>query len=226
MNILAIIPARGGSRGIPQKNLQILGGKTLLARSIDAARAANDIQRIVVSTDCNDIAAEAIRQGAEVVRRPAEISTSLASSEAALLHALGELRAASYVPDLVVFLQCTAPLTAAEDITGTIKSLTTEQADTAFAAVPSHFFLWRTSAEKGASGVNHDKSIRPMRQQREPEFVEAGAVYVMKTEGFIRARHRFFGKTAIYAMSPHRWLEIDEPTDLVRAKALLGIASQ
>src|SRR5262249_45872769 len=120
MNVLAIIPARGGSKGIPRKNLIPLAGKTLVAYSIEAARQAKGIHRVVVSTEDPEIAAVARGYGAEVVERPTQISGDKASSESVLLHIVEHLqRTESYTPDLIVFLQCTSPLTQADDIDGT-----------------------------------------------------------------------------------------------------------
>lgn len=219
---LAIIPARGGSKGIPRKNVLPVAGKPLLAWTIEAALAARYVDRVVVSTDDPEIAAVARRYGAEVVDRPAEISGDKASSEAALLHALDHLEAAEgYRPDRVVFLQCTSPLTAPEDIDGTIEALEHERADTALAVVPFHYFLWKPDATGDGVGINHDKRVRPMRQDREAQYLESGAVYVMKVPGFRDARHRFFGKTALYEMPGERRWEIDDPVDLEIAEVLL-----
>jgi YrbI family 3-deoxy-D-manno-octulosonate 8-phosphate phosphatase len=213
LQTLAIIPARGGSKGIPRKNVLPLGGKPLIAHTIHAAHAASRIDRVVVSTDDDEIAAVAERYGAEVVRRPAELAGDTASSEAALLHALDALRAREgYAPDLLVFLQCTSPLTAPEDIDGTVAALLDRKADSALAVTAFHYFLWAEGAE-GAHGVNHDKGVRLMRQQRTPEYLETGAVYAMRVDGFRAARHRFFGKTVLFDTPVERRLEIDDPED-------------
>lgn len=214
MQTLAIIPARGGSKGIPRKNVLPLGGKPLIAHTIYAARAASQVDRVVVSTDDDEIAAIALEYGAEVVRRPAELAGDTAASEAALLHTLDALRQdEGYAPDLLVFLQCTSPLTVPEDVDGTIAALIDGQADSALAVTAFHYFLWAQDADRGTHGVNHDKSVRLMRQQRTPEYLETGAVYVMKAEGFRAARHRFFGKTVLFDTPVERRLEIDEPED-------------
>jgi YrbI family 3-deoxy-D-manno-octulosonate 8-phosphate phosphatase len=221
MECLAIIPARGGSKGIPRKNILPVAGKPLIAFNIEQARRSRYIQRVVVSTDDDEIAEVARRYGAEIVRRPAEISGDSASSESALLHVLQVLQQEEgYQPDLLVFLQCTSPLTLAEDMDGTIQALLSQRADSALAVIPFHYFLWRQEAE-GAVGINHDKRVRPLRQEREPQYLETGAVYVMKAPGFLKARHRFFGKTALYVMPAERRLEIDEPADLQIAELRL-----
>lgn len=222
MKILAVIPARGGSKGIPGKNLRPVGGLPLISHMIRAARAAKHVSRLVVSTDDAAIAALAGAEGAGVVRRPAAISGDTASSESALLHVLEELdRTENYRPDYLVFLQCTSPLTTPADIDGTMEELLQRKADTALAVAPFHYFLWQQDAAGGASGINHDKSVRLLRQQRAPQFIETGAIYVMKTDGFIRTKHRFFGRTVMHVVSVDRCLEIDEPKDLLMAEAAL-----
>jgi CMP-N-acetylneuraminic acid synthetase len=221
--ILAIIPARGGSKGIPGKNLRPLAGRPLVAHTIARARASGHIGRVVVSTDDEAIARVAREHGAEVVMRPAELSGDTASSEAALLHVLEHLRQAEgYVPRLTVFLQCTSPLAAVEDIDGTIDALERDGADSALAVAPFHHFLWKSGPGGEAVAIQHDPRVRPMRQQREPEFRETGAVYVLRTEGFLAARHRFFGRTVFHVMPVERSLEIDDPEDLRIAEWMMA----
>jgi len=140
MKIIAIIPARGGSKGIPKKNIQLLAGKPLISYTIDTAWHSEKITRVIVSTDDHEIAAVSKQYGAEVVWRPANISGDTASSEAALLHVLEHLKTTEYYqPDLIIFLQCTSPLTTHEDIDGTIQTLLDEDADSAFTATPFHY---------------------------------------------------------------------------------------
>lgn len=218
--ILAVIPARGGSKGIPRKNIKLLAGKPLIAHTIEAAK--NSIcSRVVVSTDDKEIGEIALKYGAEVVWRPKEISGDLSSSEQALLHVLEKKKKKNYSPDLLVFLQCTAPLTTSEDINKTIEVLQDENADSAFAAVDFHYFLWKKNKE-GVIGINHDKMKRLMRQEKEPQYKEAGAVYVMDTKGFLKHKHRFFGKTVMYKMPLERNLEIDEPVDFKIAEMFIN----
>ena len=226
-NILAIIPARGGSKGIPRKNVRLLAGKPLVAHSIEQALHSIFINRVVVSTDDVEIGEIASRYGAEIVWRPPEISGDLASSEHALLHVLEHLQQTeSYTPDLTVFLQCTSPLTLSEDIDGTIQRLAAEDADTALAVIDFHYFLWKPVLEPdgltNAVGINHDKLFRPLRQEREQQYLETGAVYVMQTAGFRKARHRFFGRTALYVIPTERRFEIDDPVDFQVCEVLLA----
>ncbi len=220
-DILAVIPARGGSKGIPGKNLRILFGKPLVAYSIESAQKSPSIGRIVVSTDDPEIAAVAKQYGADVIWRPADISGDMASSESALMHVLEHLsQTENYEPDLLVFLQCTSPLTAPEDIEGTIRALIHENADSALAVAPFCHFLWKRDKTGSAVGINHDKGYRQLRQVRNSQYLETGAVYVMRVKGFRQAEHRFFGRTTMYVMPRERCLDIDEPGDLLIGEAL------
>ncbi len=219
-----VIPARGGSKGIPGKNLRPVGGVPLVARSVAAARAARLVRHVYVSTDDAAIADAARAAGARVIERPADIAGDTASSESALLHALDAIERGGPLPELLCFVQCTSPLTTAEDLDGGIDRLRQQGADSLFAALRVHQFLWREDAAAGASGINHDASRRPRRQERAPEYLENGAFYVMQVAGFRQARHRFFGKTALYEMPRQRCLEIDEPADLLVAEAMLAAA--
>ncbi len=222
MKTCAIIPARGGSKGIPHKNVRLLAGKPLLAHTIESALRARGVDRVVVSTEDPEIAAVAQQYGAEVVRRPEEMSQDTSASELALIHVLDELQQSEdYEPDLVVFLQCTSPLTLPEDIDGTINQLLEEKADSALAVTPFHYYLWRREESGDAVGINHDPRVRPLRQEREPQYLETGGVYVMRAEGFRKAGHRFLGKTVAYVMPPERCLEIDEPVDFLIAEVMM-----
>ncbi|HSF83903.1 MAG TPA: acylneuraminate cytidylyltransferase [Anaerolineales bacterium] len=222
MECLAIIPARGGSKGIPRKNVLPLAGKPLIAHNIEQAHRAQLVSRVVVSTDDPEIAAISQAYGAEVVWRPAEISGDSASSESALLHVLEHLREKEgYQADILAFLQCTSPLTLAADIDGTIHAMLDTEADTALAVIPFHYFIWRPGPDGDLIGVNHDKHVRPLRQAREPQYLEAGAVYAMRIPGFLLNRHRFFGKTCMYIMPAERRLEIDDPVDFEVAEVLM-----
>lgn len=218
-NVLAIIPARGGSKGVPGKNLTLVGGVPLVVRAIDACRDAGTVTTVLVSTDDPAIAETSRAAGALVVARPAELSGDTASSESALLHALDEYESAHGAVDILVFVQATSPFITPAEVAAVTRAVR-DGADTAFTAAPSHAFLWRRDADGNAVGVNHDKAGRPRRQDREAEFVETGAAYAMQAEGFRSHRHRFFGRTEIVATDPARVIDIDEPFDLERARAL------
>ena len=146
---LALIPARGGSKGIPGKNLQGVGGVSLVGRSVAAALASQRVGRVVVSTDDDAIAAEALKHGAEVVRRPAAIAGDTASSESALLHALDCLEEQGPLPAQLVFLQCTSPFTQGQQIDRVLAALDAAEVNSSFAVAPWHGFLWREDGRWG-----------------------------------------------------------------------------
>jgi len=193
----------------------------MIAWSIEAALGSLYVDHVYVSTDDADIAAVARQYGAEVVLRPDDLSGDRVTSECALLHTLDEVPEA----DLLVFMQCTSPLTLSEDVDHAISKLIEEEADSCFTVTDFHYFVWEMDAEGQAVGINHDKAVRLCRQDRESQYVETGAVYVMRVDGFKRAKHRFFGKTVLFIMPSSRCFEIDEPEDLLLAKALMNVQS-
>jgi YrbI family 3-deoxy-D-manno-octulosonate 8-phosphate phosphatase len=213
MTVVAVIPARGGSKGVPGKNLAPVGGQPLVARAVHAARAAQRVDRVLVSTDDPLIADAAREAGAEVVERPAELSGDTATSEAAVLHALD---AAAPDAEVVLLVQCTSPFLTSGDIDAVAAPVADGLADSAFTAAPSHSFLWRPDG----TGVNHDPATRPRRQDRPVELVETGAAYAMRVTGLRRGEYRFFGRVLPVPVDPSRTLEIDEPADLRRARLL------
>lgn len=221
MRVTAIIPARGGSRGVPLKNIRLLGGVPLLAHAIRAARAAAQVDEVCVSTDSDLIAETALLYGAQVLRRPPELSRDETSSEAVLLEALQQLTDQGRAPELVVFLQCTAPALTAADIDATISCLLRSGSQSAFAAAPFHHFVWE-QGEQGARGLNHDGRSRLRRQDLPPQYLEAGSVYVMDAAAFRQERTRFCGRTAIHVLEEaERVLEIDSACDFYLAQALM-----
>ncbi|MFJ4009475.1 cytidylyltransferase domain-containing protein [Streptomyces sp. NPDC090026] len=227
MTVLAVIPARGGSKGVPAKNLAPVAGVPLVARAVRACLDAPLVTHVAVSTDDPAIAAAARAAGAEVVHRPAAIAGDTATSESAVLHALDAHEALSGTPARAVLLvQCTSPFVTAEDVQGVARAVVEEGADSAVTVAPFHGFLWREEppaapgGRPGSGGVNHDPAHRPRRQDRPQDLLETGAAYAMDAEGFRAAGHRFFGHTALVRTDPARVLEVDDPHELARARAL------
>ncbi|MEU5319337.1 acylneuraminate cytidylyltransferase [Streptomyces sp. NPDC021056] len=221
--VLAVIPARGGSKGVPAKNLAPVGGVPLVSRAVRECLATRFVTDVVVSTDDQAIAAAAREAGAEVVLRPAAIAGDTATSEAAVLHAMDTHEALhGAAVDVVVFVQCTSPFLVREDIDGVAGAVVEDGADTAVTVAAFHGFIWRDADDgaTGGHGVNHDKSYRPRRQDRPQDLLETGAAYAMDAAGFRKHQHRFFGRTELVRTDAARVLEIDDPHDLARARAL------
>lgn len=222
--VVAIIPARGGSKRIPRKNLVPLKGKPLVAYSIENAVLSQSVDRTIVSTDDPEIEAVARSFGAEVMRRPPDISGDRASSESALSHVLDTLdKREAYVPGLVVFLQATSPIRRTADIQRAIETLESEGADSLFSASPVEGFVWRQAKQKLAP-VNYDPKRRPRRQDmHETLWEENGSIYLFKPSVIRRFESRLGGKIAIYPMRRLDSYQVDEPEDLMLMERLLSI---
>lgn len=216
---VAIIPARGGSQGVPRKNLQRVGGVPLVARAIAAARAAASVDRVIVSTDDAEIAAVAHEWGAQVVERPNSLAGHTASSESALLHTLDVLEQTGIDVGAVVFLQATSPFIDPRDIDIAVDLVRANEHDCVFSAIETFGFVWRADAGS-ARGVNHDPAVRPRRQDREPHYLETGAFYVLDAAGFRRAGHRFFGRVGLVEVAERSAIEIDREEHLAIARAI------
>jgi YrbI family 3-deoxy-D-manno-octulosonate 8-phosphate phosphatase len=226
---VAIIPARGGSKGVPGKNLRRVGGIPLIARAVAACLGADSIQATYVSTDDPQIAEVATAAGAEVIWRPRELADDQASSESALLHALEVMGRHDVEPRTAVFVQCTSPFIDPADLDRAVRLIEAEQADTVFSGVSTYEFLWgdahRTAdpASGAMTGLNHDAAVRPRRQDRSPHVRETGAFYAMTTAGLRRHGHRFFGRVRCVLVPDETAIEIDTPAELALAQALAAV---
>jgi CMP-N-acetylneuraminic acid synthetase len=224
MECLAVIPARGGSKGLPRKNLQTVGGRPLIVRAVRSALAASHITRTVVSTNNEEIANVARDAAAEIIMRPTELANDVIMPDFAVLHVLETLAAEEgYHPDLTCFIQCTSPFTRPDDLDRGVEELLAKEADCLLSVIATHVFLWRRTADGLAESVGHDSNvIRKGRQELEPQYRETGAFYVMRTDGFIAARNRFFGRIALFEMPQERSVDIDTQLDLELAEFLIG----
>ena len=221
---VAIIPARGGSKQVPRKNLKRVGGIPLVERAVRSAAAASGVDLVVVSTDDEEIAGVSSAAGAHVIRRPADISGDTASSESAVLHALDELEREGVAVGFVVFVQATSPFVSVEGIEEAVEAVGTGRYDSVFAAHESYGFLWRRDSDGVAQAINHDASHRPRRQDREPHYLETGAFYAFAAAGFRTAGHRFFGRIGIVEVPEWTAIEIDDAQHLAIASAVAGLA--
>ncbi|MGF6822694.1 YrbI family 3-deoxy-D-manno-octulosonate 8-phosphate phosphatase [Microbacterium sp. ZKA21] len=220
---VAIIPARGGSKQVPRKNLRRVGGLPLVERAVRAATAASGVDLVVVSTDDAEIAAVGTAAGARVVVRPAEISGDTASSESAVLHALDELENSGIRIATVVFVQATSPFIPSAGIDQAIALIRDGRFDSVFSAHETYGFLWRRDENGAAAAINHDASHRPRRQEREPHYLETGAFYAFTAAGFRAAGHRFFGRIGIVEVPEQTAVEIDDVHQLATAAAVAGL---
>lgn len=228
--VLSIIPARGGSKGVPHKNIRPMLGRPLIAYTIEAARKARTLDRIVVSTDDAEIAAVACRLGAEVpFLRPAEFATDTASSLSVVRHAISWLaRQERYQPDAVAILPPTSPLRTAEDIDRTVALLRGSTLDSAVTVVPvlDHpYFIFKRNAGGTLEEVIPLKE-KPLRRQDLPEFfTHSQAVVVSRTDYLKSAGEKDaifnFRSMAGYPIDRESAMDIDTLSDFALAEARL-----
>jgi len=221
--VVVVVPARGGSKGVPLKNLERVAGRSLVARAVDAALAASTVDLVVVSTDHPAIATEALAAGARVVNRPVDLADDRASSESALLHALDVLAAEGIDPKVTVLVQATSPFIDPATLDRAVRRVLDEENDCVLAAATTHAFVWRV-VDGQAEAVDHDAGERVRRQDREARFRETGAFYAMRTTGLRAAGHRFFGRIGVELVDEHDSLEIDTKEDLQLARALATVS--
>jgi len=214
-DVVALVPARGGSKGIPRKNLAPLAGRPLLAWTLDAARAAETVVRVVVSTDDEDIAAAA--GDAEVLRRPKELATDETPMVDVVRHALGELGRL----DVLVLLQPTSPLRRAEHVDGAVRLLLETGADSVVSVVEVPHRYGAESLMELENGRLTVRSQPTTRQQQPRLYARNGpAVLALRPE---RLGEVLYGADVrAYVMSERDSLDVDTPEDLELAELLLS----
>ena len=205
----ALILARGGSKGIPRKNIKPLNGVPLLVYNVKAALASAVFGRVVVSSDDDEILAVAVKAGAVPHRRSAASAADAASSEAGIF---------DYVdahPECLecCLVQCTSPLTDANDFVAGYARFAAAKADSLVTVVRAHRFLWSQGADGTAAPRNYDPVRRPRRQDWDGELIENGAFYLFTTAALRASGSRLSGKIVAHEMAEETLAEIDTLTD-------------
>ncbi len=219
---VAIIPARGGSKGIPRKNLVDVCGKPLIAWSILQAKNARHIDSVWVTSDDDEILAVAESFGARPIRRPAEISGDQATSESAWLHALDAIEAHGVSIGLVVAMQATSPIRDSADLDDGLQMLRGQGFDSLLSvAEVEDFFTWRIADDGGAESINYDYRNRKRRQQIEKRYLENGSFYVFRPEQLRRDNNRLGGRIGLFVMGRHKMFQIDNPEDIELCAAIM-----
>lgn len=214
MNIV-IIPARGGSKGIPKKNIIDLAGRPLIAWSIEQANNSQLVDVVFVSTDDDEIADISRRYGAEIIKRPFELAADSSSSEDALLHAIDFIECEKKIAvDIVVFLQATSPVRERADIDNAIRRFLSGKADSLFSCARLRdYFIWEKGKDNYFS-VNYDYHYREPRQHVRPQYLENGSIYIFTPELVRREHNRLGGKIEIYEMESWKSFQIDNWDDV------------
>jgi CMP-N,N'-diacetyllegionaminic acid synthase len=218
---LAIIPARGGSKGVYRKNLRELAGKPLLVHSIEHAQATSQIDAVIVSTDDEEIASVAIAAGAEVVRRPAALARDETPTLPVLVHVLEQLSGARS-PNRVVTLQPTSPLRRAEDLSAAIELLISPY-DSVVGVCPAEHSPYKmfNIREDALTPLIPGSPPGTPRQRLPVAYRENGAVYVTRRTVLMDARSIWGARTRPYVMDVESSIDIDCELDFVIAELLL-----
>ena len=232
MKLLGVITARGGSKGIPGKNIRPLAGTPLLAYTIESARASGVLDRLILSTEDAAIAAVAREYGCEVpFMRPAELAADETPHLPVMQHAVEWLGARGYRPDAVVILQPTSPLRRPEDIRGAAAILEASGADSVVSVsdVPSHHHPLRALRVNPSGDATLFVTGEPVRrrlnrrQDFPPAVVMDGSLYLFRTHVLSGAAPSLYGdRTAVYRTPAPFGLSIDEPQDWVEVERALG----
>jgi N-acylneuraminate cytidylyltransferase len=222
--ILAIIPARGGSKGILKKNIHLLAGKPLLAWTIEAAKGSKFIDRIVVSSDDNDILNVASQFGAQPIKRSKAIAGDKSPFNLLIFHVLDYLKKKEkYVPDILIYLQPTSPLRESKDIN---KALSLFKSNTECIISVSEgdnkvLKSFITDTKGFLKGIFNDKFPFMNRQELPSVYDPNGAIYIIKREIFQKTEKLFSGKAVPFLMSSEKSLDVDSLGDLKIAEKIL-----
>jgi CMP-N,N'-diacetyllegionaminic acid synthase len=221
MNTVAIIPARGGSKGIPKKNLIELCGQPLISWSILQAKEARHVDSVWVTSDSDEILAVAEQFGARAIKRPPALSSDDASSESAWLHALDEIEKEKPVTH-VVAMQATSPLREASDIDNAVDMMLKSSFDSLLSVCEiEDFFMWKKASDGTFASVNYDYKNRKRRQNIEKRYLENGSFYIFKPEVLRQFNNRLGNKIGGFVMERHKMFQVDNRTDLFLVESLM-----
>ena len=213
--VVAIILARGGSKGIPGKNIMDFCGKPLLAWSILQAKESKSISEVYVSSDDDQILDVAGHYGAVTIKRLPELATDTSTAEEALIHALNEIeKAKGSTPDIVVFLQATSPLREPKDIDAAIKKLLETKADSLLSVAILDDLCAFKQKENEIIGITYDPFSRGRRQDRELYYHDNGSIYLFRPSIIRKYNNRLGGKIITFKMPFWKSYEIDKAEDV------------
>ena len=221
-NVVAIILARGGSKGIPGKNIIDFCGNPLIVWTIEQLQQAMGIDSIWVSSDSEEILSISQACGAEVIHRPAEISGDSATSESGWLHALEIIENKVGRIDIVLAPQVTSPLREASDIERGLRDFQEQKCDSMFScSVAEDLFFWEKTQDGVLKSMNYDYRNRKYRQDVPRQYIENGSFYLFKPEVLRKYNNRFGGRIGMTQMEFWKMFEIDSMEDLKMCEALM-----
>ncbi|MCF7808986.1 MAG: acylneuraminate cytidylyltransferase family protein [Candidatus Marinimicrobia bacterium] len=214
MEIYCIIPARGGSKGVPRKNVLPFLGQPLITHSIQYAKSSDLVTRVFVSTDDEEISTISTDAGADIITRPAEISGDTATTEAAIEHALSWWQEHELRPDIIVLLQATSPVRPNGSLDEALKKFQAQGNDSMLSLSPTHRFFWTLNGNRASAG--YDYLNRPRRQDMvnsDIRYVENGSVYIFTRDHFQSTGNRLGGDIGYIVFPEEYGIEIDTEAD-------------
>lgn len=220
----AIIPARGGSKGVPRKNLKTLQGKPLIVWTIEQVLATEGLEPYV-STEDAEIADVSRAAGARVIERPPHLAQDTTASEPVIEHAIDHITTGHGRPEQVMFLQATSPLRLAGTLERCLREFSESAADSLVGVVPAEIFMWRNKTHVEAL---YPFEARPRRQDITPDqmlYRETGSLYLTKTTVYETMHNRLGGQIALFVMDALEGIDIDAEEDFVLAEELLRRAA-
>ncbi|MBA7564387.1 CMP-N,N'-diacetyllegionaminic acid synthase [subsurface metagenome] len=214
-NVVAIILARGGSKGIPGKNIIDFCGKPLIVWTIEQLQQTRGINSIWVSSDSEEILSISQACGAETIHRPAEISSDAATSESGWLHALDYIEKKVDCIDIVVAPQVTSPLRESADIERGLSDFREQKCDSMFScSIVEDLFFWEKMPGGKLRSVSYDYRNRKRRQDISKKYIENGSFFLFKPEILRKFNNRFGGKIGVTQMEFWKMFQIDKPSDI------------
>ena len=222
MRVSAVILARGGSKGIPGKNIIDFCGKPLLAWTVEQCVNAQGVDDVWVSSNDNEILEIGRQYGARPILRPDNISEDRAASESGWLHALDQIEQETSVVDLVVAPQVTSPLREPSDISSALEDMQARKLDSLLTVVEiEDFFMWRLNNEGTPASVNYDYQDRKPRQSIEKRFLENGSFYIFSPKVLRKHQNRLGEKIGFKIMEKHKMFQIDNIEDVQLCEVIM-----
>ena len=228
MNILCTILARGGSKGVKNKNIRLLCGKPLIHYTILQAIGAGIFSDVLVNSDSDEILKTASEiQGVTVMKRPAELASDTSAKLPAIMYAVSEMeRQKGMQYDVILDMDCTSPLRAVSDILDALKLFKETDSDNLITAMPSRrspYFNMVTLDEKGSARLVIKPEKAVVRRQDAPVCYDMNAsIYIWKRKALFENQSVFTDKTALYIMPEERSIDIDSPTDFDFVEFMMG----
>jgi N-acylneuraminate cytidylyltransferase len=218
MKTIAFVPARGGSKSIPKKNIKLLSGKPLVYWVMSALQKTPEVDEIILATDSDEIENTVLIFGfskTKIYRRSSENAGDTSTTESVMLEYIRQ--SSLDEDDIFILVQATSPLTESKHFSEALQLYNKEKYDSMLTCIRNYKFFWN---DDGTS-KNYDYHNRPRRQDFEGQLMENGAFYISTVGNIRKNKNRLCGKIGIYEMPEHTAIELDEPSDWIVVEQLI-----